>query len=122
MLEESCGLQDSLFHLASRALPVTDEGLEKHRRLYCSMIVDCTKRRSLFVTDRGCMRLGPYFMKTGDQICILRGCDYPLVVRPKGNHFVAVGGCYVYAIMQGEVLKDIENKKLHWKMLVFGWF
>lgn len=45
------------------------------------------------------------FICLGDCICVVLGCELPLVIRPAHkNRFTVVGQCYVHGIMQGEAL------------------
>ncbi|PVH77589.1 hypothetical protein DL98DRAFT_400663, partial [Cadophora sp. DSE1049] len=65
-----------------------------------------------FTTEGGYMGLGPQAVRSGDRLCSVPGCKYPLVVRPSSNdsgdgkeHFQVVGACYVYGMMHGEVAR-----------------
>src|SRR4051812_37447065 len=40
----------------------------------------CT-RRSFFITESDYIGLGPLGIKAGDRICVLLGCDKPLIIR-----------------------------------------
>jgi hypothetical protein len=53
----------------------------------------------------------PIPTKHGDRICILQRCAVPYVLRPIGDHYVLIGGCYIHGIMQGEVIE----KGVEWK-------
>lgn len=68
--------------------------------------------RCLFVTPRGYIGIGPPEVQKGDKVCVLLGCDIPLIIRPGADHYEVVGDCFVYGIMKGEVMKDIEESKL----------
>jgi hypothetical protein len=69
--------------------------------------------RCLFVTPRGYIGVGPPKVQKGDKICVLLGCDIPLIIRPVGDYYIVVGDCFVYGIMKGEVMKDIKESKLN---------
>ena len=65
------------------------------------------------------MGLGPSGI--GDQICILYGYNKPLLIRPldHGQHLV-VGNCYIYGMMNGEMVDEIgagslKTETLHFK-------
>jgi hypothetical protein len=62
--------------------------------------------------ELGKMGMGPEHIKLGDQICLLMGCDIPIILRSEGDHFVLVGEAYVHGFMQGEADTDIQNRKL----------
>ena len=64
------------------------------------------------MTPRGYIGVGPPTVQKGDKICALLGCDIPLIIRPDGDLYNVVGDCFVYGIMKGEVMKDIEQSKL----------
>lgn len=62
--------------------------------------------------DVGKMGIGPAHMKIGDQICLLMGCDIPIILRSEGDHFLLVGEAYVHGFMQGEADTAIQSRKL----------
>jgi len=64
------------------------------------------------VTPHGFTGIGAPNVQKGDKICVLLGCDIPLIIRQVNNHYVVVGDCFVYGIMKGEAMKDIEESKL----------
>lgn len=57
-----------------------------------------------FLTKRGFFGLGPLEMKNGDVVAVVKGSEYPLVLRCKGYHYIVVGPCYLHGIMDGENL------------------
>jgi hypothetical protein len=73
----------------------------------------CTSR-SLFVSEKGYLGLASKAAQTGDFICVLLGCDKPLIIRREVNHYLLMGDSYVYGIMNGEVIREVAqgNKKL----------
>ena len=52
------------------------------------------------------MGLGPLAVKTNDMICVLRGCNVPVVIREEHAHHLFVGECFVWGLMDGEVVKN----------------
>lgn len=62
-------------------------------------------RRHLFVTEDGYLGLGPRSMKNGDLVCVILGCEVPLVLRRVASHCVIVGECFMLKIMDGEAFK-----------------
>jgi hypothetical protein len=48
----------------------------------------------------------------GDLICVLYGCNLPVVLRKVDDHFLNIGTCFVLGLMDGEAIKDIEYGKL----------
>jgi hypothetical protein len=48
----------------------------------------------------------------GDIVCVLFGCDIPVVLRkPAENHYTFVGECYSHDIMEGEAMGDLADGK-----------
>lgn len=70
------------------------------------------ENRCFFVSSKGYMGLGPLGTQIGDQICVLLGCDQPLLIRRIGDHHVVVGQCYVYGMMYGEMIDEMEAGRL----------
>ena len=64
-----------------------------------------TKGRLLITTADGRLGLAPEGTEAGDRVCVVLGCDSPLILRPRDslNHEV-VGECYMDGIMAGEAL------------------
>jgi hypothetical protein len=58
--------------------------------------------RSFFISPKGHMGLGTLGVQVGDEICVLLGCNQPLIVRRVGDHHLVVGQCYVYGMMLGK--------------------
>jgi hypothetical protein len=70
------------------------------------------QNRCFFVSSKGCMGLGPLGTRTGDEICVLLGCNQPLLIRRVGDHHLVVGQCYVYGMMYGEMIDEMEAGRL----------
>ncbi|KAF6220712.1 hypothetical protein HO133_003145 [Letharia lupina] len=67
-----------------------------YARYYC-------KKRSFITTEEGYIGVAPKATKPGDQVCVLLGCEQPLVLRPtSGLRYQVVGECYVPGLMYGE--------------------
>jgi hypothetical protein len=62
--------------------------------------------------DVGKMGIGPAHIKLEDQICLLMGCDIPIILRSEGDHFLLVGEAYVHGFMQGEADALIQERKV----------
>jgi hypothetical protein len=96
-------------------------------------IEKATNYRTLFITEEGYIGLGPTTMKPGDGICVIRGCNVPLVLRSQEvlpdhrqgqshlgvrieapsrevsrrthhRHHRLIGECYVHGFMDGEAI------------------
>jgi hypothetical protein len=80
--------------------------------------VENTEHMDFFVTPKGYMGLCPISAREGDRVCILDGCNSPVLLRETGSHFVLVGECYVYGIMFGEIVPKIESGELPDRLFV----
>jgi hypothetical protein len=61
--------------------------------------------RSCFTTREGYIGFAPSGVKAGDIICVLLGCDVPMILRPnEEERFSIVGECYCHGIMDGAAL------------------
>ncbi|PMD58009.1 HET-domain-containing protein, partial [Hyaloscypha bicolor E] len=58
-----------------------------------------SEQKAVFVTRSGHVGYGPNGIQEGDEVCILPGCQYPMLVRKKGQAYQVVGACVVYGIM-----------------------
>ena len=71
--------------------------LEWYRQLY--------KEKSLFSTSTGKIGSSSTATRTGDEIWILAGSNFPFILRPLQNgHYELVGETYVRGIMNGEAV------------------
>ena len=71
-------------------------------KIFLTSVRSAIRGRSFFTTDGGYIGLAPIATKPGDQVCILLGCDTPLVLRPGGDGYhKVVGGCYIDGFMDG---------------------
>ena len=65
-----------------------------------------TRRRNVFVTEKGYLGLGREDLRKGDLVCILLGGNLPYLLRPKSDTiYQFLGECYVHGIMDGEAMK-----------------
>ncbi|KAG7285789.1 hypothetical protein NEMBOFW57_008083 [Staphylotrichum longicolle] len=70
-----------------------------------------TGGRSFAVTQDGYMGLVPRFARKGDVICVPLGCRVPIVVRKDGPTHIVVGDSYVFGLMRGEMLAEVDAGK-----------
>lgn len=82
---------------------------KKSKNTFMARTVHVCTKRSFFLTKGGYMGLGPRRIKKGDVLCILLGCNVPLVLRKQDQHYILVGECYVSGIMNGEALQQTPN-------------
>ncbi|KAI1612818.1 hypothetical protein EDD36DRAFT_418977 [Exophiala viscosa] len=68
--------------------------------------------RRLFVTDTGYFGNGGAWIEPNDQIFIIMGCHYPVILRPTNSSqscttYRLVEICYVHGIMDGELFDGV---------------
>jgi len=78
--------------------------------------------RRLVTTVTGYMGLVPEDTCEEDVIAVLRGCNFPVALRPAGGYYndnlefcryyKYVGECYVHGIMDGETLEAMDRGEL----------
>ena len=76
--------------------------ISQETQIYLSQVYSKMLGRSFFTTADGYIGLAPKATKPGDEVCILLGCQTPLLLRPcgDGSHKV-VGECYIDGFMDG---------------------
>jgi hypothetical protein len=62
------------------------------------------RQRRLFVTKNGHVGIGSVRTQPRDAVFIISGCNFPIVLRPRGGNFAVVGEAYVHGYMAGEAL------------------
>ena len=74
------------------------------------------KGRSFFTTADGYIGLAPIATKPDDEICILLGCQTPMVLRPCGDEYhKVVGECYIDGFMEGTACLGLLPSK--WQLV-----
>lgn len=48
--------------------------------------------------EGGYLGPGPPSAQAGDMICLLRGHNYPVLLRSQGDHFAFVAECFVFRL------------------------
>ena len=69
-------------------------------------------RRRMFISKEKAVGLAPWDAEQGDIICVLLGCRFPVVLRPRGpsdNYYVLVGEAYIEGFMDGEAILGLEE-------------
>jgi hypothetical protein len=82
-----------------------------HKRSFLGWIYGWAAYRKFFVTKDGHIGLGPDCLREGDAVCVLFGGMVPFVLRPEGPHYLLVGECYCYGMMNGEVIEKLETRE-----------
>lgn len=55
--------------------------------------------------------LAPQAAQQGDEIVVLLGCDFPVVMRDMGTYWTLIGEIYVDGIMYGEAMDGLASGK-----------
>jgi hypothetical protein len=118
MLEPFLGKPDSENGLSWPNFEDMEQGKNCSVQFMSEHMAVC-KEKNFFITRDGYMGLGPLGTEPGDRICVLLGCDVPLLIRPEDNHYVVVGACYVYGMMKGEVMHAARKGVLKTVQLEF---
>ena len=71
-----------------------------------------TRHRSFFVSAKGYTGLASAGAKVGDQVCILPGCDRPLLAHKAVENYLPVGQYYVFGMMKGEMVEQVKERLL----------
>ncbi|TPR07961.1 hypothetical protein CAN33_0016455 [Aspergillus niger] len=67
-----------------------------------------------------CFGICPRNTSIKDKVCILFGCSVPVILRPLGKDtYELVGEAYVHGVMNGEVVKNMEEEVLKRSTKIF---
>jgi hypothetical protein len=90
-------------------LDTDSERLEIWQDIICRQLT-----RRFFSISGGRFKFGKAWdsIKPEDHICVILGCDVPLVLRPVEDHYELIGDCYVDGIMAGEATKDSQERNV----------
>ena len=76
------------------------------RELVASSLVQHLAARTLVLTKKGYLGLGPKKARKGDLVCILYGCSVPVIIREHGQGHEFVGESYIYGLMDGAAVNQ----------------
>ena len=62
--------------------------------------------RTLVLTKKGYLGLGPTKARKGDLVCILYGCSVPVLIREHGQGHEFVGESYIHGLMDGAAVNQ----------------
>ncbi|KAI1377717.1 hypothetical protein F4677DRAFT_45519 [Hypoxylon crocopeplum] len=65
--------------------------------------------RRLCETETGMFGSVPVGTRPGDRIAVICGCDMPVVLRPHGNYYMVIGGCFIEGMMTGEAVEGVKK-------------
>jgi len=92
--------------------PTTDfDSLRGDARQYHELFLSCSGDRRFFWTSRSDYGMGPACMREGDIVVVFYGGGAPSVLRPKGDKYLMLGEAYVDSIMNGELVREVEEGK-----------
>ncbi|KAL0940316.1 het domain-containing protein [Colletotrichum truncatum] len=80
---------------------------------FLSGVTTYANHRRAFVTRDGRVGLGPKMMQPGDEVVVLFGGRMPFIVRPRADHYLLVGSCYVNdeELMWGKVTDKMKRNE-----------
>jgi hypothetical protein len=65
--------------------------------------------RRIMTTKSGFLGLAPEALQKGDEIAVIYGCNFPVVLRKYGEMYRVIGESYVDGIMDGELMEAKER-------------
>ena len=74
------------------------------------------RQRRLFITRNGRFGIGPVDAQSGDVVHVISGCNFPIMLRPRGDKFAVVGEVYSEFLTR---VRSSENR-LTWHAAVHG--
>lgn len=100
--------------LLSGLRPERDHQSEEEHLGFWNSVVVVGRGRKLAVTERGGLGLVPGVTKIGDQVCIVRGLDVPLILRGAAadrsgeRRWRLLGESYVQGVMEGQAITALQ--------------
>lgn len=73
---------------------------------------------NMYRTSKGYFVLGPYLVREGDNICVLFGGKTPYCLRKIDDHYIFIGECYAYGLVNGEAVDMMEKGELERKYFI----
>ena len=64
---------------------------------------------ALGISRKNYVGLVPRETRIGDKVVLLSGGRLPFILRPVGDHFQLIGGCYMHGYMKGEAWPEDEE-------------
>jgi hypothetical protein len=77
--------------------------------------------RRAFVSESGHCGLVMGHAERGDCICVLFGCDVPVLFRRNVDHYNLIGECHVRGIINREAMKKLEAGAVMAEMFEIQW-
>lgn len=113
LVEKFLGSMELAAHLLeSGELPgdfVEASTLNAHVQKLTSNWLSLVMNYVAFWTCDGYLGWGPPGMTGTDHVCVIIGCDVPVVLRRVDDHYIHIGPCWVLGLMNGEALENESN-------------
>lgn len=77
-------------------------------RLQCSEY-SLSEDDRFMITEKGYIGRSAEKVEVGDFVCVLLGCDAPMVLRPADEYYQLIGEVYCHGIMDGEVMDALDR-------------
>jgi len=108
-----CAHYETFIHYIEwyRTPTVDFDNLRGDAREYHRAFGACSWNRRFFWTSRKDYGMGPACMREGDIVVVFYGGGAPCVLRPKGDKYLMLGEAYVDSIMNGELVREVEEGK-----------
>jgi hypothetical protein len=75
-----------------------------------ALVKENLRRCGFCVSSTGLFLIAPPSSRIGDIVCVLFGCDMPVVLREiEEGHYTLVGECYADGIMYGEAMEGLVD-------------
>lgn len=71
---------------------------------------------TLFFSTNDYIGFGPPGITNGDFLCVVFGFPMPVLMRREGEYYRLVGPCYVYGLMDGEIIDQLEARLMDIKV------
>lgn len=73
----------------------TASEMESLYACFLKSMSEVTRMRAFFISRTGYVGIGPHTIEEHDMICIVPGCNVPLLIRKVDNCLFLVGECFV---------------------------
>jgi hypothetical protein len=101
--EDALERASALFKKARGKVNLSKSRLEELRTVLCAGPLEPTakgvmenilRRRRFFMTQERRLAIGPAQMTEGDIVCLIAGCNFPIVLRAEGENYILIGEAY----------------------------
>jgi hypothetical protein len=116
--EDALERASALFKKARGKVNLSKSRLEELRTVLCAGPLEPTakgvmenilRRRRFFMTQERRLAIGPAQMTEGDIVCLIAGCNFPIVLRAEGENYILIGEAYGKSMEQ---YKDFTKERM----------